>query len=208
MYRRLLRYLRPHSWRMVASIVCNVIAAALDVFSFTLLIPFLNALFKTKQLFPDTGAGWVKHLQVQLVGRFLDPANPLKSVQGMIVAIIAIVALKNVFVWLGGQLGASLQENVTRDLRDGVFTHLQRLPLGYFQRTKTGQIISRVLSDTEQTKAVITELVTKSLQSFAQIVGTIVILLGFSVRLTFVALVIAPLLTLALQPVLRKLRKG
>src|SRR4051812_47670044 len=208
MYRRLLRYLRPHSWRMVASIVCNVIAAALDVFSFTLLIPFLNALFKTKQLFPDTGAGWVKRLQLQLVGRFLDPADPLGSVQVMIVAIMAIVALKNVFVWLGGQLGAALQENVTRDLRDGVFRHLQRLPLGYFQRTKTGQIISRVLSDTEQSKALITELVSKTLQNLAQIVGTIVILLNYSVKLTFVALVIAPLLTLTLQPVLRKLRKG
>ena len=107
----------------------------------------------------------------------------------MMIAIIAIVTLKNVFVWLAGQLGASLQENVTRDLRDGVFRHLQRLPLGYFQRTKTGQIISRVLSDTEQTKALITELVTRTLQNLAQIVGTIVILLSYSVRLTFVALV-------------------
>ncbi len=208
MYRRLLRYLRPHSWRMVGSIVCNVVAAALDVFSFTLLIPFLNALFRMKTLLPDTGAGWIKQIQLQIVGRFLDPNDPFGSVQVMIVAIMAIVALKNVFVWLGGQLGASLQENVTRDLRDSVFTHLQRLPLGYFQRTKTGQIISRVLSDTEQTKALITELVTKTLQNVAQIVGTIVILLGFSVKLTFVALVIAPLLTLALQPILRKLRKG
>jgi subfamily B ATP-binding cassette protein MsbA len=121
---------------------------------------------------------------------------------------MVIVAIKNVFVWLGGQLGASLQENVTRDLRDGVFRHLQRLPLGYFQRTKTGQIISRVLSDTEQTKALITELVTKTLQNVAQIVGTIIILLNYSIRLTFIALVIAPLLTLSLQPVLRRLRKG
>jgi subfamily B ATP-binding cassette protein MsbA len=126
----------------------------------------------------------------------------------MIVAILAVTALKNVFVWIGGQLGASLQENVTRDLRDAVFTHLVRLPLGYFQRTKTGQIISRVLSDTEQTKALITELVTKTLQNLALIVATIVALYTYSPRLTFVALVIAPLLTLALQPILRKLRKG
>ncbi len=193
---------------MAASIVCNVIAAALDVFSFTLLIPFLNALFRMPQLLPGTGAAWIKAMQERIVGRFLDPGDPFGSVQVMIVAIMAIVALKNVFVWLGGQLGASLQENVTRDLRDSMFTHLQRLPLSYFQRTKTGQIIARVLSDTEQTKAVITELVTKTLQNLAQIVGTIVILLGFSVKLTFVALVIAPLLTLALQPILRKLRKG
>jgi subfamily B ATP-binding cassette protein MsbA len=208
MYRRLLRYLRPHTWRMAGTIACNVVAAALDVFSFTLLVPFLNALFGAAQLIPSGSPNWISRLQQQLVGSFLDPADRLGSVETMMVAIVAIVALKNVFVWLSGQLGASLQENVTRDLRDDVFQHLQRLPLGYFQRTKTGQIISRVLADTEQTKALITELVTRTLQNLAQIVGTIVILLNYSVRLTFVALVIAPLLTLALQPVLRKLRKG
>ena len=208
MYARLLSYLRPHSWRMAGTIACNVISAALDVFSFTLLVPFLNALFGEAQLIPSTSPTWITRLQQQLVGAFLNPSDRLGSVEVMMVAIIAIVALKNVFVWLGGQLGASLQENVTRDLRDGVFRHLQRLPLGYFQRTKTGQIISRVLADTEQTKALITELVTRTLQNLAQIVGTIVILLNYSVKLTFVALVIAPLLTLSLQPVLRKLRKG
>ena len=207
MYRRLLGYLRPHGWRMVGTIACNVIAAALDVFSFTLLVPFLNALFGAPSFIPKTSS-WISGLQDALVGAFLDPADRLGSVETMMVAIMAIVLLKNVFVWLGGQFGAALQENVTRDLRDNVFRHLQRLPLGYFQRTKTGQIISRVLSDTEQTKALITELVTKSLQNVAQIIGTIIILLNYSPRLTFVALVIAPLLTLSLQPVLRKLRKG
>lgn len=208
MYRRLLRYLRPHSWRMVGTIACNIVAAGLDVFSFTLLVPFLNALFKARQFIPTTSARWISAAQEQLVGAFLNPADPLGSVEVMIVAIVAIVAVKNVFVWLGGQFGASLQENVTRDLRDAVFTHMQRLPLRWFQRTKTGQIISRVLADTEQTKALITELVTRTLQNVAQVVGTIIVLLGYSVRLTVVALVIAPLLTLALQPILRKLRKG
>ena len=125
------------------------------------------------------------------------------------IAIIIIVLIKNVFVWLAGQLGASLQENVTRDLRDGVFRHLQRLPIGYFQRTKTGQIISRVLSDTEQTKALITELVTRSLQSSARRSSAPSRSCSTTrCSSTFVALVIAPLLTLSLQPLLRKLRKG
>jgi subfamily B ATP-binding cassette protein MsbA len=193
---------------MVGTVASNVIAAALDVFSFTLLPLFLNALFGAQKLIPAASPGWINSAHERMVGAFLDPADRLGSVETMMIAIIAIVALKNVFVWLAGQFGASLQENVTRDLRDGVFQHIQRLPLGWFQRTKTGQIISRVLSDTEQTKALITELVTRTLQNLAQIVGTIVILLSYSVRLTFVALVIAPLLTLALQPVLRKLRKG
>ena len=78
----------------------------------------------------------------------------------MIVAILLVTLIKNVFSWMAGQLGASMQEYVTRDLRDSVFRHLVRLPLSYFHATKAGQIISRILVDTEQTKAVVTELVT------------------------------------------------
>jgi subfamily B ATP-binding cassette protein MsbA len=204
LYRRLLSFLRPHWWRMAGTIVSSVIAAGLDAFSFTLLIPFLNALFAVKQYIPATGK--LADLQNWMVGAFLDPANPLKSLEAMIVAIVIIVVIKNVFVWAGGQFGAALQELITRDLRDQVFRHLQRLPLGYFQRTKTGQVISKVLSDTEQTKALITDLVTKSIQNVAQIVATVIVLVYYSPRLTLVSLVMAPLLTLALQPILRRLR--
>ncbi len=205
-YRRLLSYLRPHWWRMAGTIGSSVIAAVLDAFSFTLLIPFLNSLFHQSTLTPPSGV--IKAIQDRLVGAFLDPLHPLQSLEAMIVVIVIIVAVKNVFVWMGGQLGASLQELVTRDLRDSVFTHLQRLPLGYFQRTKTGQVISKVLSDTEQTKALVTEMVTKSIQNAAQIVATVFVLLTISVKLTVLSLIVAPLLTLALQPILRKLRRA
>jgi ATP-binding cassette, subfamily B, bacterial MsbA len=206
MYARLLRFLRPHSWRMAGTIAASLVAAALDAFSFTLLIPFLNALFEARQYIPP--AGWLSDLQNRVVGAFLDPRDPLGSLEAMIVVIVALVAIKNLFVWIGGQLGAALQEYVTRDLRDAVFTHLARLPLGYFHRTKTGQVIAKVLSDTEQTKAVVTELVTKTIQNVAQIVATVVVLVTYSPTLTLLSLVIAPLLTVALVPLLQKLRKG
>jgi hypothetical protein len=67
-YRRLLHYLRPHSWRMAGTIGCNIVAAALDVLSFTLLVPFLNALFGAAQLIPRGRATWVTSLQDRLVG--------------------------------------------------------------------------------------------------------------------------------------------
>ena len=56
-YRRLLVFLRPHWWRMAGNVVANVIGAALGAFSYTLLVPFLNTLFKQ----PDPlskAAGW------------------------------------------------------------------------------------------------------------------------------------------------------
>src|SRR5206468_1377252 len=139
---------------------------------------------------------------------FVDQSDKQGSIKGVIVAILVVTLIKNVFSWLAGQLGASMQENITRDLRDSVFRHLVRLPLSYFHATKAGQIIARILVDTEQTKAVITELVTRSIQNVAQVIVTIGVLLQWSVMLTVLSLVIAPLLTLGLQPILRILRRS
>jgi ATP-binding cassette, subfamily B, bacterial MsbA len=206
-YRRLLAFLRPHWWRMAGNIVSNLVAAALGAFSYTLLIPFLNALFQKPSLLP-AHAGLVERIQARTIGAFLDPAHPQDSLRAVILVIIGVVAVKNAFVWLAGQFGASLQEFVTRDLRDTVFRHMQRLSLRYFQRTKAGQIISKILSDTDQTKALITELVMRTVQSVATVIATMIVLFSMSVKLTWLSLIIAPLLTVALQPLLRKLRRG
>jgi ATP-binding cassette, subfamily B, bacterial MsbA len=205
--RRLLGFLRPHKWRMAGAVASSIVAAALDAFAFSLLIPFLNALFGTAQLIPPN-KGLITAVQQRTIGYLLDGRSEMGALLVVIAVITATVVVKNVFVWFGGQLGASLQELVTRDLRDAVYRHLTRLPLGYFTRTKAGQTIARVLSDTEQTKAVITELITRSVQNAAQILTTVVVLTMISWRLTVLSLVIAPLLTAALQPLLRRLRRG
>ena len=207
LYRRLLGFLRPHAWRMAAATASTMIASILDAFAFTLLIPFLNALFGNERLIP-AGLGFVGKLQERTIGALLDPTQPTKSLSAVIFIILAVVVVKNFFTWFGGQLSAGMQEYVTRDLRDALFRHLQRLPLGFFQRTKTGQIISTVLTDTEQTRLVITEVVTRSLQNGTMVIVNIAVLFAISARLTFISLVIAPLLMAALLPVLRKLRKG
>jgi subfamily B ATP-binding cassette protein MsbA len=212
MYGRLLAYLRPYRGRMAGTIGCSLIAAGLEVFSFTLLVPFLNELWNQKQtVVPTAPAGsldWIEKGQSWLIHLFLDPTDKMGSMRAVIIAILAITIVKNVFSWMAGQLGASVQEYVTRDLRDSVFTHLVRLPLSYFHTTKAGQIISRILVDTEQTKAVITEVVTRSVQNLAQMVVTIAVLIHWSWQLALLSLVVVPLLTASLQPILAKLRRS
>ena len=56
-YRRITPFLRPHAWRMAGNIFFNLIGAALDGYSFALLIPFLNALFGLPAL--PIKSGWV-----------------------------------------------------------------------------------------------------------------------------------------------------
>ena len=206
-YRRLLQFLRPHAWRLAGNVILNVLAAALDGIAFTLLIPFLNTLFGQSAQIAG-GMGWLSTLQEWLIGPFLVADDPMGSLRAVILVIIAMVTVKNVFLWGGGQFGASLQEFITRDLRAAVFSHMQRLPLIWFGRTKTGQILARILTDTEQTKIILAEVATRTVQNAATILVTVVILFRMSPRLTLMSLVIAPLVMAVLQPLLRKLRKG
>jgi ATP-binding cassette, subfamily B, bacterial MsbA len=202
LYRRLLAFLRPHWWRMAGTVACNLVAAVLDVFTITLLVPFLNALFNQPQ------SGLITDIQTRVIGSFLDPADRMGSLRNVLLLIMAAVVLKNLLIWVSSQLGASLQEFVTRDLRNALYSHLQRLPLPFFTRTKTGQLLARVLNDTQQTKAVITESVTRSIQSAAMVITSVVTLFLISWRLALMTLLVAPALIGLLQPVLRSLRRG
>jgi subfamily B ATP-binding cassette protein MsbA len=205
-YKRLLPYLRPHAWRMAITIACNLIAALLDGFAIALLIPFLNILFH--QPSASLKSGWVAKLLNATVGSQIVPGDEMRSLRNVIVLVMASVLLKNLLVWIAGQFGATLQEFVTRDLRNAVYRHLAHLPLGYFTQMKAGQILSRVINDTYETRLILTQIVTQSLQSASLVIVYIAILFSISWKLTLIALIILPLLGVSLQPMLKKLRKG
>jgi subfamily B ATP-binding cassette protein MsbA len=205
-YGRLVPFLRPHSWRMAGAIVGNITAAVLDAFSLALLIPFLNTLFDQPPI--PLKAGGLSGLLRATVGALLDPADKMGSLRNVILIVLVLVVTKNLIVWLSGQLGASLQELVTRDLRNALYSHLELLPLSYFTRTKTGQILSRVITDTAETRLILTQLVTNSLQASALVLSYLVFLFLISWKMTLLALVLLPVLAAVLQPLLKKLRAG
>ena len=191
---------------MAGAIAGNIGAAMLDAFSLALLIPFLNTLFDQPPI--NLKAGGLSSLLRATVGVLLDPADKMGSLRNVILIVLVLVILKNFLVWLAGQLGASLQELVTRDIRNAIYSHLAHLPLSYFARTKTGQILSRVITDTAETRLILTQLVTQSLQSGALVLSYLVFLFLISWKMTLIALVLLPLLAGAIQPLLKKLRTG
>ena len=191
---------------MAITIVANLFAALLDGFAIALLIPFLNILFHQ----PATAMpkGFLGNLLDTMVGNRIIPGDEMRSLRNVIILVMIAVVLKNLLVWIAGQFGAMLQEYVTRDLRNSVYRHLAHLPLGYFTQMKAGQILSRVINDTFETRLILTQIVTQSLQAASLVLVYIAILFSISWKLSLVALVILPLLVFSLQPMLRKLRRG
>src|SRR5699024_3670594 len=81
------------------------------------------------------------------------------------------------------QLTAS---NFLYDIRDNLFDHIQRLSLKYYANTKTGEIISRVIHDVEQTKAFVVTGLMNVWLDLVTIMIAIGIMLTMDVKLTLV----------------------
>ena len=103
------------------------------------------------------------------------------------------LGLSSLQTYLTGWVG----ERALADLRIRLFSHLQRLSLGYFERNRTGAIISRITNDVEALDTLITDGVTSLVQNLMLLVGTTVVLFVLDWRLALATLSVLPLMALA-----------
>jgi subfamily B ATP-binding cassette protein MsbA len=99
-----------------------------------------------------------------------------------------------------------VQERVVRDLRTRLYAHLQGMRLDFFQRTRGGQLLTRMLADTEQARFLVGDLAAQTLQATATSLVYLTLLFALSWRLTALALVMVPLVVFALRPLVSRLR--
>ena len=203
---RLLSLLKPYTWLFVATIAATVISSVLDGFTFVLLIPFLRTLFGDAAL-PTQGGSQVEAILNKIAGPFLQAGAPEIALRNVVMVLLAALLLKNVTGYLASIGSVAIQEGVVRDLRVRLFRHLQTLPLGYFQRTRAGQIVARIISDTDQVKTAVSAALASLLQNIVVIIVYGVILFGLSVRLALLSLLLAPVLLLIIRPMINRLRR-
>src|SRR5256714_5526639 len=102
-------------------------------------------------------------------------------------------AMSYVQTYLTGWVG----ERILADLRNRLFDHLQRLSLGFYERTRAGVIISRLTNDVEAIDQLVTDGVTSLVQNTLTLVGTAVILFILDWRLALATCAVVPLISIA-----------
>ncbi|MBV9775362.1 MAG: hypothetical protein JO040_15510, partial [Gemmatimonadetes bacterium] len=199
LYLRILGYLRPHAGLFVTSIVAMTIFAALDAFSFTLLIPFLNVLFGANSLALSgrggmfgSGSSTMGRLLEWAVGDLVSAGSAMGALRNVVLVIFGVFVVKNVALYVQNYTTSMTEGRVTRDIRNQIYGHLLRLGFPFFQRTRTGQIISRVTSDVDQMRMLVTNNLSKALSNSIQTVFFLGMLLLISWKLTLVAAISLP----------------
>jgi ABC-type multidrug transport system fused ATPase/permease subunit len=106
---------------------------------------------------------------------------------------VAAFALSGAQTYFTGWVG----ERALADLRIQLFRHLQRLSLGFYERNRTGAIVSRITNDVEALDQLVTDGISSLVQNTLVLGGTVVVLFLLDWRLALATLVVLPLMGLA-----------
>ena len=177
------RFVSPYKRYIGWAIVLNVLSAIFNVFSFTLLIPILNILFKTGENtqvyhFMEWGSGSLKEVAVNnfyyYVTQMIETHGPQMTLLFMGLFLAFMTMLKTSCYFGSSAIMVPLRTGVVRDIRVMVYSKVMHLPLGFFSEERKGDIIARMSGDVGE----IENSITSSLDMLLK--NPILILLYFS----------------------------
>ena len=177
------RFVSPYKRYIGWAIVLNVLSAIFNVFSFTLLIPIHNILFKTGENtqvyhFMEWGSGSLKEVAVNnfyyYVTQMIETHGPQMTLLFMGLFLAFMTMLKTSCYFGSSAIMIPLRTGVVRDIRVMVYSKVMHLPLGFFSEERKGDIIARMSGDVGE----IENSITSSLDMLLK--NPILILLYFS----------------------------
>lgn len=232
-YARLLKYVAPYWRRVILLVVTLMIFAALSGISLTLIPPFLKILLYedvapsegTEQIEdPPAGEGplasgpsqglplpsslaRVKRSLQRAFESFMYGGSAQERLYRFCKVLLLLVIVKNLFGYLQMYLTEYLEQSVLYRIRKHVFSHMQNLPLSFYDREKTGHIMSRLTNDINLMRGAVIGVMASIISNTLMAMIAVAIILLVSWRLTLVTLIVIPLNVVLIGVIGRKLKK-
>ena len=178
-YSRLLYFVKPYYKRMIFAVFCMIVAAAAY-----LVVPWL-----------------IKNV----VDQVLDEKNMFML--NLIVGAIILIFLIRGFATYGQTYNMSyIGQRVIIDVRESIFNHLQKLSLSYFDRRKTGVIMSNLTNDVAALQTAVVDNLISFITESVTLIGSLVSMLLIDWKLTLVTFITVPVVLVIINVFGKKLR--
>ena len=208
------RYLRPYRKYLVWSVLLNFFSQWMNVFSFVVLIPILNILFKIDQtVYEYREIDWSHITKDDIINNGYAWCQEMITAHGafitlviMGVALIVMTGIKTAGYFASSAVMVPLRTGVVRDIRIQVYKKVLKLPLGFFTEEKKGDIIARMSADVQVVEGSITSSIDMLIRQPIAILVCFVTLFTVSWQLTLFVLVVAPVAGWIMGIVSRKLK--
>jgi len=179
-FSRMYEAVKPYRPWLVIAMICMVIVAILSAGQAYMVKPLLDEIFFNKD-----------RLMLNIV--------PL--------LLIILFLVKGVFYYGYSYLLNKVGQSVIKDLRANIYRHIQSLPLAFFHRTPTGELISRVINDVTLIQGAVSHVLVGVLKDFFQVIGLVGVIFYQDWKMALVSMVFLPMVIYPIVQFGRKHRR-
>ena len=212
------KYFARYKGYIAGTFALNILAALFNVFSFSILLPILQILFRVnteRYEFMDWGTGGLGNLievlknngyyySQQMIAHF-GPSTTLLMLGG----ILAFLTLLKTATYFGGSACLMpLRTGIVRDIRADIYKKILSLPLSFFSEERKGDILARVSTDVNEIDSSITSSLDMMIKNPIFILVYVGTMFAMSWQLTLFTLLVVPLLAGGIGRIGKKLKQN
>lgn len=197
------RFVPPYKKYLFLTVFFNLLSALLNIFSFTLIIPILQILFKIEDgtqyaYVPWSGFGNIKDFAVNnfyyYVNQLIESVGPSTTLLVLGLFLAFMTALKTGAYFLSSATIIPIRTGVVRDIRNQLYHKILSLPMGFFSDEKKGDIITRMSGDVQEVENSIMSSLDMLIKNPILIIVYFITLMVVSWQLTVFTLISVPLM--------------
>ncbi len=209
---RLLRYLIPYKWYAIRNIVFNILGAFFALFSFAMIIPFLQVLFDKQDIITEPmefelSTEYVAHMYNYFLSNLMLEYGKHASLLLVSASVIVFSLLKNGFIFLANYNLAPVRAYTVRDIRDEIYRKVLKLPLSYYSEARKGDVMARISNDVQEIETSIMSSLQMLFRDPITIIVYMTILFTVSFKLSLFMVVVLPVAGIFIGRIAKSLRK-
>lgn len=209
---RIFKYILPYKWAAIGNVFFNLLSTIFTLFSFGLVIPFLNVLFDQQELVTEMQP-WSMNSNV-LLHNFKFWLSGIIIEQGELTALVMLGVLVSVATlgktatwYFANYFMVPVRNGVVRDIRNRLYKKILALHIGYFSEEKRGNIIARMTNDVQEIDFSIMSSMTMLFRDPIKIIAFVTALFALNYKLTLFVLLILPIAGLIIGRIGKSLRR-
>ncbi len=199
-FKILIRFVPPYKKYLVLNIFFNILTAFLTLFSFALIIPILQMLFRIDEAtyaFMEWNSGSMKDVAINnfyyYVQFIIENWGQSIALALLAIALVVMTALKVGSAYLSSYFLIPIRSGVVRDIRNAIYNKIVSLPIGFFSSERKGDVMARMSGDVIEVENSIMSSLDMMFKNPVMIIACLGMMIAVSWQLTIFVLVLLPL---------------
>lgn len=209
------RFITPYKHYLILNIVFNLLSAFLTLFSFAIIIPILDMLFKidtSRYEFMAWGTGDFKDVVINnfyfYTQEIIDNHGQSAALAALAGVLVFMTLLKTGTAYISAYFSIPMRTGIVRDIRNLIYGKILSLPIGFFTSERKGDVMARMSGDVAEIENSITSSINMVFKNPIIIIVCLVMMIVVSWQLTVFVLILLPIAGFIMGKVGKNLKKA